>query len=204
LLLGFVAVPQVAYACSDDPADPFNPNTAAFIAEGWVERATLRPDLADYANYTPVEVVMRVERTLKGSAPERVTFVDYGSAWQRPDGSVHWGAGGTCGILEADPTGKYALIVFGRWPDGRLLVNKIFGATFGGGPDDPQVEQLRQRLFLRLQPGTMPRAGDGAVGMKAGDRMSWLAACGALVIGGLLLQRRIKRPRSEASTYLEK
>lgn len=105
-MLTLVPVPRSAYACSGEPLDP---NEAAVIAEDWVERATLRPDLPiTVTTFTPVEVTLRVERFLKGSAPNPLTFVDPRTAWQRPDGTVLWGSGGACGILNADPTGQYA------------------------------------------------------------------------------------------------
>lgn len=180
-LLVFGVTPERAAACSGDPGNPFDPNTAALIAEGWVERVTLRPDLAEPGySYTPVEVSLRLTRTLKGSAGDTVSFVDYGTAWRRPDGSVLWGSGGACGIMEADPSGRYALIVFMRSADGRLVVNKIFGAAFGSGPDDPGVQQLRQRLLDRLRPSAMPRTGTGDVALRALD-------LGGLVAGGAVL-----------------
>lgn len=176
IVLAFTGTPQSAYACSGEPLDP---NDATAIAEGWVERVTLRPDLSAPPDaFTPVEVTLRVERFLKGSAPNQLIFVDPRTALQLPDGRILWGSGGACGILNADPIGQYALIVFGQDTDGRLTVNVLYGAAFGAGPDDPQVQGLRQRINARLLPG-LPNTGGGGVQNQA------LLSGGSLVIGGL-------------------
>jgi hypothetical protein len=153
IALTFAAAPRTAYACSGEPPDP---NDAALIAEGRVERVTLRPDLAPGAErgaFTPVEVTLNVEHFLKGDEQSPLAFVEPRSAVLRPDGSIIWaGASGACGILDADPTGRYALIVFGRGRAGELTVNRIAGAVFGDGPDDPRVQHFRQYLTSRLSP----------------------------------------------------
>jgi hypothetical protein len=178
--------PPAAYACSGEPLDP---NQATVIAEGWVERVSPRADLpsgfpVDPKNpklsadpFVPVEVSLRVERFLKGGAPSPLTFVDPrsvpraqdGSALRRPDGAIQFaGASGACGILDGDPTGKYALIVFTQGTDSRLAVNQTYGAAFDVGPDGPRVRALREHVLQRLRPTILPRAGEGGSGGGAG------------------------------------
>lgn len=177
IVLSFASVPPSAYACSGEPLDP---NEAAVIAEGRVERVTVRPDLPAPSNaFTPVEVTLRVERFLKGRAPNPLTFVDPRTAFQRPDGRVQWGSGGACGILNVDPTGQYALIVFRQDADGRLTVNLLYGVAVGAGPDDPLVGWLRQRIITGLQPG-LPNTGGG------GAQVPLALPVGPLVTGGLI------------------
>ncbi len=205
LLVGCLSLvagsPRAAYACSG--GEPFDPNRASLIAEGRVERVTLRQDLRPPATpgakgggispFTPVEVSMRVERTLKGQTAGRVTFIERSSVEILPDGRVIYaGASGACGILDADPTGKYALIVFTANPQGQLAVHRLQGAAFGDGPDDLRIARSRQYIGSRLTPG-LPSTGAGGAGATA-PRRGWhdelattailVTAAGLLVAGG--------------------
>lgn len=176
MALMLTSLPLPAYACS---GDPFDPNDATVIAEGWVEQATLRPDLPSgiqgasnpkdsaepFDPYVPVEVTLGVEKFHKGAGPNPLVFSDVRSVPRQADGSVIFaGNGGFCGILDADPAGKYALIVFVRGNDGRLLVNRIYGAAFGDSPESPQVQAFRQYIAQRLKPLSQdqpPTSGQG-------------------------------------------
>jgi hypothetical protein len=152
LALLLIAPPRVAHACSG--GEPYDPNEAAAIVEGRVEGVRLRPELG-YAGWRPmpVEVTLRVARVIWGAAPGTITFIDYSGASRLPDGSIQFGSGGnTCSILDADPTGKYALIVLRRDSEGRLAAHKIQGAAFGDGPDASDVRRLRQRITGQLRP----------------------------------------------------
>ena len=192
IILILASPPQAVYACSGEPPDP---KEAAAIAEGWVERVTLRPDLPSISDFIPVEVTLRVERFLHGSAPNPLTFVDPRSAVQRPGGSIIWaGASGACGILDADPTGQYALIVFGRGRDGELTVHRIAGAAFDRGPDAPRIERFRQYLTARLLPAP-PNAGAGqGAGTSVQAPLPLRLGLGLLlltILGGTVALRRV-------------
>lgn len=66
-----VASSQVALACSG--GEPYDPNEAAAIVEGRVAGVRLRPDLGSAGwRPMPVEVTLRVARTIWGAAPETV------------------------------------------------------------------------------------------------------------------------------------
>jgi hypothetical protein len=165
-----LAAPLVAAACSGD----YDVNTAPLIAEGRVEKVTPRPDLAIPSTlpkgpspFIPVEVVMRVERVHRGTASGTITFVDHASLIALPDGSTQYAGGaGACGILDRDPTGQYALIVFtGRDDADRWQVNRVAGAAFASGPDAAPIPQVRQSILGRLKPPGLPNTGGGA-----GDR----------------------------------
>lgn len=197
LAIGFVAAlltatPLVARACSGE--EPYDPNRAVAIAEGWVTGVRLRPDLASRADGpVPTEVTLRVARVMWGGAPDTIVFVDYGSAYRMPDGTTRFAGGaGACGILDDDPSGKYALLVFSQGRDGRLAVHRIQGAAFGDGPNAPQVEQFRQYLTVRLRPRAMPRAGEGATLLPLASSGLAQAAVtvGMLAAGALLLAAR--------------
>ncbi len=195
----FAAAPRTAYACSG--TEPFDFNRATLIAEGVIERVTFRPDLRPSATpgarggegspFTPVEVSMRVERTIKGTAAgDRATFIEPRSVMILPDGRVVYaGASGACGILDADPAGKYALIVFTTDREGRLSVHRLQGAAFGDGPDDPRIGRFRDYILARLTLPGLPNTGAGGGGVVA-PGLAWhgvAAATGVLLVAGVLL-----------------
>ncbi len=127
-----------AHACSGDETLRERIDRAELAAEGWVESYTVRPDLRQPLvpvghqkdggfGLVPVEVTVRLVHRWWGAAwanaTGSVTFVDYGSAYLWPDGTIQWaGSAGACGVLDADPTGL---------------------AVFGAGPDDPPVRAFR-------------------------------------------------------------
>lgn len=147
---------DVARACSGPPYDV---NRADVIAEGWIDRVEIAPTLPGAGQFQPVQVTMRVVRSLKGDAPSPLTFTDASSYLPDPAGGPRgfWaGSSGGCGILDDDPTGQYALIVFER-RNGELTTHLLLGAVFRDRPDDPTVERFRHYLEGRLAPGTTPR-----------------------------------------------
>lgn len=102
------------------------------IAEGWVERVEIGPEPAGFGSFHPVQVTMRVVRSLKGDAPSPLVFTDNSSYFADPGGGPNgfWaGSSGACGVLDADPTGQYALIVFRRH-EGELGTALFMGAVF--------------------------------------------------------------------------
>ena len=153
-LIGLTARP--ARACSGPPYDV---NRADVIAEGWVEHVEIGPESSEFGAFHPVQVTLRVVRSLKGDAPTPLVFTDANSYFSDPGGGPNgfWaGSSGACGILDADPTGQYALIVFER-RDGKLLTTPVMGAIFRDAPDDPTVDRFRTYLEDRLAPGASPR-----------------------------------------------
>ncbi len=101
---------------------------------------------------------------------------------------------GACGILDDDPSDKYALIVLRRDRDGRLAAHKIQGAAFDDGPDAPTVQRLRQHITGQLRPTALPRTGGGAGAAAPAPRTGLphaaLALAGGLLIGGARVARR--------------
>jgi hypothetical protein len=147
---------ETASACSGPPYDI---NRADVIAEGWIDRAEVNPTPSGVATFRPVTVTMRVVRSLKGDAPGQIVFTDKSSYLPDPQGGLagFWaGSSGACGVLDADPTGQYALIVFER-REGELVTHLLLGAVFRPGPDDPTLGRFRQYLEDRLVPGAEPR-----------------------------------------------
>ena len=97
---------------------------------GWVERVEISPETGRVGSFRPVQVTMRVVRSLKGDAPTPLVFTDSNSYFPDPSGGPNGfsaGSSGACGILDADPTGQYALIVFER-RDGKLLTAPVHGS----------------------------------------------------------------------------
>jgi hypothetical protein len=161
-----------ARACSGPPYDV---NRADVIAEGWVEQVTIGPETTGFGSFHPVQVTLRVVRSLKGDAPTPLVFTDSNSYFPDPSGGPNgfWaGSSGACGTLDADPTGQYALIVFERRDD-KLLTTPIMGAVFRDAPDDPTVDRFRTYLEDRLAPGDSPRV----VPVEA-TWTAWLTATG--------------------------
>ena len=92
------------------------------------------------------------------------------------------GSSGACGILDADPTGQYALIVFERRDD-KLLTTPLMGAVFRDAPDDPTVDRFRTYIEDRLVPGDSPRVVPAEARWTA-----WLTAAGwpSLLAGAVI------------------
>ena len=148
--------PQTAWACS---GPPFDVNRADVIVEGWVEQIDISPDPSGFGSFHPVRVTMRVVRSLKGDAPTPLVFTDKSSYFPDPAGGqsgYRAGSSGACGVLDGDPTGQYALIVF-KQHDGELSTALLMGAVFRDQPDDPTIARFRQYLESRLMPGEPPR-----------------------------------------------
>ncbi len=196
ILFLFAGAPHTVRACTGDA--PPDPNEAVLIVEGWVERAALRPDLPSGFPalptkgsgggdpYVPVEITLRVERVLKGDAPSPFTFVEAGSVRREPlpDGSRRYGDNNCFAILNADPTGQYALLVLFRRDDGRLFALKGVGTAFGDGPDATRVQHVRHYVVGRLQPSALPNTGAGGAGEA---NVTVLAPHGMLTAGAVLL-----------------
>jgi hypothetical protein len=211
IVLLFAVRPESAHACTGDPPDPAQ---AVLIVEGWVARATLRPDLPSGFPvepaastgrggdpFVPVEIVLRVEHTLKGSAPNALTFFDTASVPREPlpDGSRRFGGNSCLALLTADPTGKYAVLLFFQGADGRLFAYKGLGSAFGAGPEAPGIERVRQYALERLLPSALPRTGAGATGPTAPHwpgravAIAALALAGAPLAGGAIFTHRRTR-----------
>jgi hypothetical protein len=151
-----VFAPETAWACS---GSPFDVNRADVIAEGWVERVDISPERTGFGAFHPVKVTLRVVRSLKGDAPTPLVFTDTSSYFPDPGGGLngYWAGGsGACGVLDADPTGQYALIVFKRH-EGELSTAPFMGAVFRDQPDDPKIEQFRHYLESRIVLAEPPR-----------------------------------------------
>jgi hypothetical protein len=157
LILSVVAfAPETAWACS---GPPFDVNRADVIAEGWVEHVDVSPEQSGFGSFHPVKVTLRVVRSLKGEAPTPLVFTDSSSYFPDPGGGLDgfWaGSSGACGVLDADPTGQYALIVFKR-REGELGTALFMGAVFRDQPDDPKIERFRRYLESQLVLADPPR-----------------------------------------------
>ena len=183
---------RLAYACSgDEESWRQMVLKAPIIAEGWVDKITLRPDLPN-SPYIPVEVSLQVERLVKGSAPPHIVFIDSasvlpgqgGQPLRRPDGTLQFNGGaGACGILDEDVTGKYALIVFLEGNGQTLRVNRL-AAAFGDGPQADAIIRLRQAVLAVGQPISLPSTGDGGL---LGDNGKRIPPLETLAFGAVLL-----------------
>jgi hypothetical protein len=178
----FAFAPDTAWACSGPPYDV---NRADVIAEGWVERVEISPNSTGFGSFHPVQVTIRVVRSLKGDAPTPLVFTDNSSYFPDPGGGPYgfWaGSSGACGVLDADPTGQYALIVFKRH-EGELGTALFMGAVFRAQPDDPTIDRFRSYLQSKLVVDDPPR-----VVPSQAARGTWLTASSwpYLVAAGVL------------------
>jgi len=188
-----------ALACSGPPYDP---NRADVIAEGWVVQVDVgaRP-APDGPPFSPVGVTLQIARAFKGEAPALLTFTDRASYVADAAGtSGGWaGPSGMCGVLDQDPNGQYALIVFRR--DGQTLsTNRIMGAVFGSDPDDIHIvrfrDHLQQQLHVAETPTIVsPQTSSAAWLSSALFGMAFSMGATALLLGGVSLAVRARRPR---------
>jgi hypothetical protein len=151
----WLLAPTSALACSGPPYDP---NRADVVAEGWVTQVNIgsRP-AGDGPPFSPVSVTLQIARAFKGEVPALLTFTDRASYVADANGSSGGWAGpsGMCGVLDQDPNGEYALIVFRR--DGETLsTNRIMGAVFGSAPDDIHIIRFRDHLQSQLHVAEPP------------------------------------------------
>lgn len=162
----------IVHACTGD----LDELAVAAVVEGWVEGITFRPDLSSgtYDDpaadpFLPVAVSLRVAQFLMGGGGTPLTFFDFTSvsraAPRRPDGSLGVAPANACGVLDADPTGQYALLILARDGVGRLYATLPLGAAFGPGPGAPDVQRLRLALRdrYRLPASGRPHGGAGAL-----------------------------------------
>lgn len=192
-VLGLVAVPREALACS--PLPGYNINQNDVIAEGWVENVEIAESVTR-DTFLPVRVTLRVLRSWKGQSPARIMFTDHGSYVANSaglGGGVWSGSSGACGALDVDPTGRYGLIVF-RWINGELATSNVQGAVFGDGPADPLVDRFRRYIQDNVHPVEPPRVlpdpEDSAVDLQSGWQalagMVLLTVAGGVAVGGVM------------------
>ncbi len=152
----FAFAPETAWASSGPPYDVHSADDLAERRDDSVESG---PAPAGFGSFHPVQVTMRVVRSLKGDAPTPLVFTDSSSYFPDPGGGPNgfWaGSSGACGVLDADPTGQYALIVFKRH-EGQLGTALFMGAVIRDQPDDPTIERFRGYLESKLVAGEPPR-----------------------------------------------
>lgn len=156
------AMPARARACSGGPPPGERAESARVIVVGRVIGLEIEGGDPDrlYAR-----VSIQVDRFLKGSAPNPVSYVDGNSVSRvAREGELYFGgSGGTCGTLDYDPTGKYVLALLDRSPDGS------YGAGLGGVVFADEPSQLREGLESFGLPAKLPglpATGGGAGGLK--------------------------------------
>lgn len=105
-------------------------------------------------------VSIQVDRFLKGSAPNPVSYVDDRSVFRglREGELFFGGSGGACGTLDYDPTGKYVLALLHRNPDGSYATVRPL-VSFA---DTPSGLRRSLEIFgLSAELPTLPATGGG-------------------------------------------
>ncbi len=161
LTLALLLGPTAVLACSGTASFAERVNRSEVILGGWVESIAYQPEgqalLAELAGAkparppnVPVEVRVRVHEVLRGEPDVTFVFVDERSAYPMPAGSIFWaGSGGSCGVLDADPTGQYVLVAFQNFA-GQLTTSTGL-AVFGASADDAGVARYRGILSEILE-----------------------------------------------------
>lgn len=185
------------YACSAGP--DWNPVEESEIIVSGVILGWEKADVAGFpedAHVRPIRVELAVEESLKGEAPERLSFIDGGSLANLPEseGQMWWGSSGACGSFDADPTGMYVFMGLshddeGRWRSGRLTTFYVGERSeFAGFRQERTAEILGSFGLQRL-----PSAGDGTLAPTSQpdyERLALATFLIALGLGGLKLLRR--------------
>lgn len=209
-----LALAAPAAACSAGP--DFDPRAATdLVIAGRVTGIEIAPT-ANQAGFHRIAVTVAVDAVLRGHAPGSVlTFVDDASVYVDPlQGTIRFaGASGACGVLDEDPTGRYAVIALKRAPDGELLANRLYGAAFGDGPTDPGLRWVLDRHLVSL-PNTSTIGSSPVVTtadphlssvqgprMKASDGLvTAFALAAVIVVAARLMFQRLRRSRSRPMT----
>jgi hypothetical protein len=175
VLAGLGLPARTVLACSGKPYDPAQ---ADVIAEGWIDRIDIRPEPLPHGPFRTVQMTMRVVQAWKGTAPASIVFSDSSSYIPDRSGGAAGefvGSTGACGMLDADPTGRYALVVFEQ-RDGKLATSIFMGAVFGDGPDDPGITRLRAHLDTRLGAVSQARITPASVEPASPELAWWQSA----------------------------
>lgn len=153
LTVALLAEATPAAACSAGP--DFDPRAATdLVVAGSVTALEISP-AANQSGYHRATVTISVATVLRGAVTMNVLrFVDDASVVLEPGPQAEqvrfFGASGGCGVLDADPVGRYVVIALKRSADGELHANRLYGAAFGTGPTDPALQWVleRQRVML--------------------------------------------------------
>ncbi len=194
LLIPTLARPVVA--CSAGP--DFNPVAGSDLIvagriTGWELAAPVLvspppPDLANAA----MHITMQVDHVRKGSAPPRVTFLDFGSPRAAELARVRYpglsvGVGG-CPVFESDPTGLYAVLGLVRAEGGRYQANRLLTFYAGDAPAGPAYDRALAEL-ASLGPARLPVTGT-SLGADRGTDARSLVVLVLLAAGGARALRR--------------
>lgn len=225
VLLALAAVSALgggtAHACSPAVAPDMmldrSVAQAPVVAEGWIEAITPRVDLPSgiedrYGSdlFVPVEMLVRIVRVHKGTVVNPLVFYGYaarrtdGHVGQRPDGSLEFPGTGSCLWPDADPSGKYALLVLQRSRQDRLVANVLSGTALYSAPSDPALEGERVQVTRRIPDGTPAELNDpGRVADAAPDYgravLAAIPLTALALVGPLLLLRLGRRPSPRPS-----
>ena len=188
----WIGLPQSASACSAD-ADWDPVANSDVIAGGFIQGYTPLPDRTRLGQFIPVRLDMRIDHVWKGRIAAGAEIIDRASfrllpvRTDRDEIQIGWfGAGGACGILDDDPSGKYVVFGLVATPDGSLQTMRLQMFYLSALPYDPDtVAKLSQRIAL-------PVAGLGAKS-RGRVRVEALLAAGVMLCIGGVAARVIRR-----------
>ena len=162
LTVALLAEATPAAACSAGP--DFDPRAATdLVVAGRVTALEISPS-ANQFGFHRATVTISVMAVLRGVLTTDVLrFVDDASVVLEPGPQGEqirfFGASGGCGVLDADPVGRYVVIALKRSADGELQANRLYGAAFGTGPADPALQWVLERQRVVLPNTGTSRAG---------------------------------------------
>lgn len=210
LLFAAMAVPpRMARACSAGP--DFDPVASSDVIVGghvisYERLAGPAPAGGKGGSiFTPVALNLEAQHFWKGDIVEGELVIDRRSLMVSSGaggGEARWaGASGSCGALDDDPTGMYAVFGLSRNSEGALTTNRLTTFYIGQAPYDPAGVTGPGGSSLGL-PAVTVESGHGngsskwptttAVVAMAAVAGAVVAACAAVVIG----QRRARPGRA--------
>lgn len=193
ILSALLWTPHTAFACSGSPGDWVA--EADLIVLGQVTSVEPAPGTLGGGSI-PVRLTLRVDRVLKGDAPDQLSYLESGVYGARSDDPDEWsyaGGDGSCATLRANPVGKHTVVLLTRDDQGVLTI--VAPPAAPRYVDDP--EQLAVVLARYDLPG-LPATGLGGAANPSQpiSTMAWSSVAGAIVAGGLW-RARLRAARRE-------
>jgi hypothetical protein len=195
LLPALLLAPRSALACSS--ALTITPSTGRF--SWWVDALRAGRRIRSTSNPTTLISPSWLAWLSTSSGCEtqsQLLFVDYASYMPQEEAHQWGGAGGACGIFDADPAGRYIVLALYDMPDGSLRSGRLSVYFLGDDPEAERYDRALQRLHSDLAL-VAPAAGVGP-GAEGSSRVA-LLAIGLAAATGLLAMLVARRRRNQPS-----
>lgn len=184
VLLSILCLPSGVFACSGTPRNWVA--EADLIVLGQVVTVEPAPGALGGASI-PVRLTLRVDKVLKGAAPDRLSYLEpgvYEAESDDPDDWSYAGEDGSCATLDSNPVGKHTLALLVRNDRGDLtVVSPPAAPVYADRP-----EQLHSALVAYGLP-RMPATGAGGAQDEPRGAIAMVVLSLASVAAGASLVR---------------